>query len=206
MIPLRLDHLAVVATTLAEGVAVVEERLGCHLAAGGQHAAMGTHNRLLGLGDIYLEVIAIDPEAEPPGRPRWFALDRFTGPPRLTNWVLACDDLDATLGQSPAGAGVPMDLARGDLRWRMAVPPDGELPMGGAFPALIQWQGGVHPVDRLPDSGLRLVRLEVGHPRSAELAPALTGLRDARVALTEGPAAMRAVLRAPDGSERLLEG
>lgn len=206
MIPLRLDHLAVAAVTLAEGVAAVEDRLGCRLAPGGQHPTMGTHNRLLGLGDVYLEVIAIDPEAAAPGRPRWFALDRFAGPPRLTNWVVACDDLDAALGQAPAGAGVPMDLARGDFRWRMAVPLDGELPMDGAFPALIEWQGAAHPVDRLPDSGLRLVRLEIAHPRMTELAPVLAGLRDAPLALTEGPALMRAVLRAPDGSERLLEG
>lgn len=206
MTPLRLDHLAVAAVTLEEGVAAVEERLGVALAPGGQHAAMGTHNRLLGLGDIYLEVIAINPDAVAPGRQRWFALDRFKGFPRLTNWILACDDLEAALAQSPSGAGVPMDLARGDLRWRMAVPPDGELPMGGAFPALIEWQGEAHPVDRLPDSGLRLVRLEVAHPQMAELAPALAALRDDRVALIEGPALMRAVLRAPDGSEKVLEG
>ena len=37
---------------------------------------MGTHNRLLGLGtNVYLEVIAIDTEAAPPARPRWFSLD-----------------------------------------------------------------------------------------------------------------------------------
>ena len=99
-----------------------------------------------------------------------------------------------------------MELARGDFRWRMAVPPDGELPMGGAFPALIEWQGEAHPAARLPDSGLRLARLEVAHPDMADLAPALAGLRDARVVLTEGPAAFTAVLRAPDGSERRIEG
>jgi hypothetical protein len=206
MTPLRLDHIAVAATTLGEGVTAVENLLGVSLSAGGQHPAMATHNRLLGLGDVYLEVIATDPNAMPPGRPRWFALDRFAGPPRLTNWVLACDDLDAALAGAPPGAGVPMELARGDFRWRMAVPPDGELPMGGAFPALIEWQGEAHPAARLPDSGLRLARLEVAHPDMADLAPALAGLRDARVVLTEGPAAFTAVLRAPDGSERRIEG
>lgn len=36
----------------------------------------GTHNRCLGMEDgIYLEVIAVDPEAPPPSRPRWFGLD-----------------------------------------------------------------------------------------------------------------------------------
>ena len=58
---------------------------------------MATHNRLLGLGDLYLEVIAADPSAPRPAWPRWFDLDRFTGAPRLTNWICACDDLEAAV-------------------------------------------------------------------------------------------------------------
>ncbi|MFN4171854.1 MAG: VOC family protein [Pseudorhodobacter sp.] len=203
---LRLDHLAVSAAELTPGVAEVEALLGLSLSPGGAHGAMGTHNRLLRMGDVYLEVIAVDSTAPPPGRPRWFALDRFEGAPRLTNWVVACDDLDAELAHAPAGAGAAMDLARGDLRWRMAVPEDGELPFDGAFPALIQWQGAAHPVQRLPDSGLRLARLEIVHPDMARMAPALAGLRDARVVLSEGRRAMRATLLAPDGRETVLAG
>jgi hypothetical protein len=56
---LRFDHLAVSALDLAEGVAWVEEALGTKLAGGGQHPHMATHNRLLGLGDLYLEVIEL---------------------------------------------------------------------------------------------------------------------------------------------------
>ncbi|HCV79405.1 VOC family protein, partial [Pseudomonas oryzihabitans] len=52
----RLDHLVIVAPTLAAGARYVEERLGVALQPGGQHARMGTHNLLLGLGDGYLEV------------------------------------------------------------------------------------------------------------------------------------------------------
>lgn len=47
---------------------------------------MGTHNLMLRLGDSsYLEIIAINPAAPAPGRPRWFALDRLAGDgsPRL---------------------------------------------------------------------------------------------------------------------------
>jgi Glyoxalase-like domain len=37
---------------------------------------MGTHNALAQLGDEkFLEIPAIDPEAERPKRPRWFGLD-----------------------------------------------------------------------------------------------------------------------------------
>ena len=79
---LQFDHLVVPCARLAEGVAHVEAMLGVKMAPGGKHAVMGTHNALLGLGAIYLEVIAADPDAPAPGRPRWFNLDEFRGPPR----------------------------------------------------------------------------------------------------------------------------
>lgn len=202
---LILDHLAISAGTLAEGVALVEAVLGAPLSGGGEHLAMGTHNRLISLGDLYLEVIAVNPAAPPPGRPRWFGLDRFSGPPRLTNWICRCDDLAAELALSPPGTGAPMALARGDFRWDMAVPGDGELPFGGAFPALIRWHGPLHPAPLLPDHGLRLARLELLHPRAGALRTALAGrLADPRVSFAEDPApALRALVETPRGP-RLL--
>lgn len=195
---LRIDHLAVSCTDLAAGAAAVEAALGLPLVAGGVHPHMGTHNRLLGLGDLYLEVIAIDPGAVAPAWPRWFALDDFVGAPRLTNWVAACDDLEAAVAVAPAGVGVPVDLARGDLRWRMAVPKDGRLPFGGCYPALIQWLGP-HPAARLPDSGARLARLVVTHPDAAGLRTALAGLSDARLVIEAGPLALMAEIDTPHG-------
>jgi len=166
----QLDHLAVCAATLAEGVDYVENLLGVALAPGGQHPHMGTHNRLLSLGpDAYLEVIAIDPQAKSPGRPRWFDLDNFTGAPRLTNWILRTDDLMAALAGAPAGLGELMALQRGDLSWEMAVPKDGRLPFDGAYPGLISWHGDAHPAARLPDSGFRLRALRVQHPAANDL-------------------------------------
>jgi len=201
---LRLDHLAVAAGTLAEGVAAVEAALGVTLAGGGAHPHMGTHNRLLGLGDLYLEVIAIDPAAPAPAWPRWFDLDRFTGPPRLTNWVARCDDLAAEVALSPPGTGVPVALQRGDYRWQMAVPPDGRLPFDGGFPALIAWEGPLHPARALPDSGLRLTTLEIVHPEGDALRAALRGrLHDPRVTVVGGAPGLRARFATPDGERRL---
>lgn len=202
---LSLDHLAMSATTLQEGVAAVEDALGVALAGGGKHAHMSTHNRLLALGDIYLEVIARDPAAPTPAWPRWFDLDQFEGPPRLTNWVVACTDLDGELALSPKGTGVPIALERGDLRWRMAVPANGKLPYDGCFPALISWQGTLHPAQLLPDVGVRLDRLEIAHPRATELALRLSDrLSDTRVVFVTGPAkALRATFSTPHG-KRLL--
>lgn len=204
---LTLDHLAVTAETLAAGVAAVEDRLEVRLSPGGRHPAMGTHNALLRLGPgLYLEVIAIDPDAPAPGRPRWFDLDRFAGPPRLTNWIARCDDLEAVLARAPEGSGQPMALERGNLRWRMAVPADGRLPFDGLFPALIAWQGSAHPAALLPETGCRLAALELHHPRAEDLRHALTGLIDEpRIALHAAPVpALRAVIDTPSG-RRVLE-
>ncbi|MGL5009774.1 MAG: VOC family protein [Paracoccaceae bacterium] len=203
---LRIDHLAVSCLDLAEGVAAVEAALGVALAGGGQHAHMATHNRLLNLGDLYLEVIAPDPGVPRPAWPRWFDLDRFTGPPRLTNWVAACDDLAAELLLSPAGTGVPVALSRGDFRWQMAVPGDGCLPFGGGFPALIAWEGTAHPAARLPDAGVRLTRFEIAHPEAAGLRQALAGrIADDRLVIVEGTAVtMRASFSTPHGQRQLI--
>ena len=102
---LALDHIAISAETLEAGADWVEMALGVPLAGGGKHPHMGTHNRLLSLGDLYLEVIAIDPAAPMPAHPRWFDLDHFAGPPRLTNWICRTSDLDAALAAAPKGTG-----------------------------------------------------------------------------------------------------
>ncbi len=188
-----------------EGVASIEAVLDVPLAPGGAHPIMGTHNRLLSLGpDEYLEVIARDPAAPDPDRARWFALDHFVGAPRLTHWICRTDDLAAALAQAPAGAGRPIALTRGDLRWRMAVPDDGRLPFDGGHPALIAWDGP-HPAPRLPDMGCRLAWLEVGHPKAEALRGVLAALDDPRIRIirTEVPR-LRAGIITP-GGERVIE-
>ena len=197
------DHLAVSAATLEEGSAAVEDALGLPVGPGGVHPFMGTHNRLLGLGPgEYLEVIAIDPAAPSPPHPRWFPLDRFSGPVRLTNWIVRVGDLDAALAAAPAGAGRAVDLERGAYRWRMGVPADGCLPFDDAFPALIEWKGALHPAAALPDLGCRLVRLEIAHPEAAALRAALP-LADPRVIVVPGDRALRATIATPHGERTL---
>ncbi|WP_170325795.1 VOC family protein [Ruegeria arenilitoris] len=198
-----LDHLAVAGETLEEASAHVEQALGVSLQAGGKHEAFGTHNRLLGLRDgLYLEAIAIDPQAPTVERTRWFDLDRFAGAPRLTNWICRVSDIAATLSAFPDAVGQPIELTRGALRWQMAVPTDGRLPFDNLFPALIQWHGDLHPAQMLQDSGCRLRRLVVFHPDALDLARLLGDLET--VVFDTGPAALRAEFETPHGP-RVLE-
>jgi hypothetical protein len=169
---LEFDHLVVAARTLDEGARWIEGRLGVAPAAGGKHALMGTHNRLLSLGARrFLEVIAIDPEAAQPSRPRWFGLDtpgmhaRLETGPALIHWVMRTDDIGKALREYPEAVEI-LALQRGDYRWRIGVPRDGRLPCDGACPTLIQWEGDLHPADRLPESGCML--LDLGRESEAQ--------------------------------------
>lgn len=162
-----IDHLIIAADTLDAGAAWCEATLGVEPGPGGQHPLMGTHNRLLNLSSpafprCYLEIIAIDPAAQPPGRARWFGLDeRPPGPPALWHVVARSTMLDMHrwgLIHKQADPGVPLDMARGDHRWQVLVRPDGRRQ--GVLPSLIQWHRP-HPADRLPASGLQLRSLQL---------------------------------------------
>lgn len=198
---LRLDHLVISAESLNAAVPDIERKLGHPLAPGGQHAAMSTHNRLISLGPTeYLEVIAIDPAAPSPNRARWFGLDHFSGPPRLTNWVCATSDIQTALAASPPGAGTPLALERGSLRWKMAATDSGDLPFNNIWPALIEWNGSQGPAPHLPDSGLRLTRLTLSHPNAISLQKALEPLiLDPRFHIVQGPPGLSARLKTETG-------
>lgn len=164
------DHLVVAAATLEQGCAWIEAKLGVRAQPGGKHPAMGTHNALVGLGRrFFLEVIAIDPDAASPPRPRWFDLDEprlkasLAEGPQLIHWVARTAALDVLAARVPAlGAVTP--AARGDLRWRITIPEDGHRPGRGLVPTLIQWSDDRHPADGLTDSGLRLAAIAGEHP------------------------------------------
>jgi hypothetical protein len=168
----EIDHIAVIAPDLGAGVAWVREALGVEMPAGGRHPEMGTHNRLVGLGpDVYLEVIAVDPEAPRPPHRRWFGLDdrdaverHWRAGRRLRGYVARCTDVAATVGADVETFGVPMRISRGDRWWLFAVRCDGELPLGGALPCLIDWGKRGTPAPAMPDHGLRLQTLRVETP------------------------------------------
>ena len=197
---LTFDHIAIACTDLTAASAALSSRLGAPLQPGGQHTRYGTHNALLGMGDLYLELIALDPAAPPTGRAAWFDLDRFTGPARPANWICRTDDLPAAIAAAPVAPGPAVPLTRGDLNWQITVPVDGSLPLSGAMPTLIQWGSDtLHPTHRLPDSQCRLTRWEVSHPQAGLLRDNLL-LHDPRVAFVTGAPGFRAIIDIPLGT------
>ncbi|WP_199091785.1 VOC family protein [Bosea sp. ASV33] len=181
---LTLDHLTVIAPTLAEGVAHVRECLDLDVPFGQRHGYMGTHNHLLQLGDmVYLEIVALDPDGAHPGRARWFGLDERkqirrdwdTGR-RLRGWVARTDGIDDVLkGREPIfgrKVGLPFDAPAFDF----AIPDDGSLPWGGAAPSIIDRRGKSRSMATIGDLGARLRGFSLEHPEAAAIAALLQEL------------------------------
>ena len=202
----RFDHLVVCANTCEQGVAWVNELSGVSMPFGGKHPLMATHNHLSALSDnSFFEVIATDPSAPPsPDHPRWFALDNpehqanMDKNPVLTTWVVATSDLDSALEAARlAGvdAGVPVELTRGNLSWRLGLRDDGSLACGGVFPILIEWPPNVNPVHQMTDQGMRLDQLTLTHPDPVFLHQALQAIGAADlVTVSTGSTALNAQL------------
>ena len=206
------DHLIVGAASLRAGIEWAENRLGVRAQAGGQHVTMGTHNALFGLGPrLFLEIIAIDPAATAPTRPRWFDLveprmrARLIESPALIHWVARSRDLEADAAQSSVDLGTITPLCRGDYTWRLTIPADGHLPERGLVPTLIQWSDHRHPADALPDAGLRLVALAGEHPDPAPVRRALIalGVGDTLKVTYGRTPRLAAMLRTPRGTVTL---
>jgi hypothetical protein len=166
MLRCEIDHLTITAPSLALGAEYVERTLGVALQPGGEHPRMGTHNLLLRLGEaLFLEVIAVNPGAERPSRPRWFALDEMTvqTPPRFAHWVARPGAIRSAPADYLDLVGPIEPMTRGALQWLITIPPDGGLPLGGAAPALIEWQTPGHPAAGLQDKGCALRGVEIAH-------------------------------------------
>lgn len=204
----KIDHFAIGAETLEQGMAALREKLGVSVPRGGKHDAMSTHNCVMQSGnESFLELIAIDPDAPDPGRTRWFTLDdpatqaRLSERPRALCWVVGTDDLDAVIAASPVDLGEVVLFTRGDRSWRLTVPKDGSLPMGGLLPAFIEWSPGPHPSSGQQDLNVSLDQVVLQHPDPEALHEVLRVLQvDHLAKVRQGPTALSFLLTGPAGN------
>jgi hypothetical protein len=228
--PLRLDHLVISARTLDEGTQYVADTLGVAPAGGGAHPLMRTHNRLLNLwGGVYLEVIAVDPQAASLAtapadgsapRPRLFALDdpathaRLENGPYLSHWVARVErpkHLPTWQAQYPQRIPPVVPMTRGDFTWGLTVPEDGAFPAwqgigDGVLPSLIQWDTTNHPSTALPETEISLKALKGAHPQADTVVVQLRWLGAAHLIElqpTEGAPALSAEFETPEGLRTL---
>src|SRR4051794_38970453 len=93
---MRLDHVIYGTQDLDVAQALIERSLGVSVQPGGHHDRQGSHNRIVPLGNAYLELMAIDDRdeaaASPIGR---VLLEKITGE-GFIGWAVAVNDIDAT--------------------------------------------------------------------------------------------------------------
>jgi hypothetical protein len=159
----RLDHILIAVRDLDEAAEHLESEHGLTSYVGGSHPAWGTGNRIVPLGDFYVELIAVVDEstAATTDIGRWVAAGAG-GRGAAIGWVVRPDDLDATaerLGiKAVAGSRERPDGTT--LRWRMA-----GIERALAAPALpwfIDWEDRTtYPGAAETPVAARVVRIEV---------------------------------------------
>lgn len=207
----KIDHFAIGTASLDAGVAALLPVMGVEVPRGGKHAAMSTHNCVMQSGnDSFFELLAIDPDAPAPDRTRWFTMDdpitkaRLAERPRALCWVVGTDNLDEVIANSPVDLGEVVLFTRGDRSWRLTVPRDGGLPMGGLLPAFIEWSPGPHPSAGQKNLGVTLEKVCLRHPDPERLTALLHRLGIAGLAeVTAGDAALSFNLMTPNGAVTL---
>ncbi|HXU85465.1 MAG TPA: VOC family protein [Verrucomicrobiae bacterium] len=191
-----IDHVVLAVDDPDAAAATLERRLGLAATGGGRHAAYGTVNRLVWLGDAFLELIGVVDAGV--ARGSWLGrsvLDSLEGGGGLVTWAIAVDDLDDALRWAPPKGGLlgPADGERRRpdgriVRWRSARPAE----VSPTAPFLIEhdlhaaeWSAPereARQAERHPLGGrARLASLEVETPSPAVAAGRLRSLLAAAV-------------------------
>jgi hypothetical protein len=206
---LRIDHVVRAVPDLDAAAARWLERYGLASLPGGRHPGWGTANRLIPLGNDYVELISVvDPaEAEKTEFGRSMSARIAEG----DQWFAVCladDDLEATaarLGlEIAAGSRVLPD--GGVVRWRSAGLDDATRELW--LPFFIEWDV---PPDLHPSRAAAPHRVAATGIAWVELAGNAATLRDWLGAATvpfrtvEGDPGIRAVGIATEGAEITLE-
>ena len=138
---IELDHVLIAAADLDAAGRELEAHYGLSSVAGGRHPGWGTANRIVPLGDTYLELVAavVPDEAAGSDFGRWVAAAHSGRP---LGWAVRTQKLDVIAGR--LGLAVTTGSRRRDdglvLRWRLA-----GMEQAIAHPALpffIEWGDG----------------------------------------------------------------
>ena len=159
----EIDHVLLAAFDLDVASHELEMRRGLATVAGGRHPGWGTANRVVPLGDAYLELVAIADEAEArcTAFGRW-VLARRASPLVPLGWAVR----PASLDEDAARLGLAVhDGARERpdgslLRWRLAGVE--EAAAEPCLPFFIEWAPGSAFPGAAAESGVRLEHLVLG--------------------------------------------
>ena len=121
-----LDHIIIGVNDLETATRIFSEKLGLLASGGGVHPSGGTANRIIVIGDTYLELITV----RTPAQAQQSMLDRLAKGDGYLNFALTSDDIQAdsaatasrgvsiigpTPGQLKAADGRPRSWSRTDI-------------------------------------------------------------------------------------------
>jgi hypothetical protein len=179
---LGIDHLVIAVRDPDAAAATLEAELGLVATGAGRHPALGTFNRLIWLGDSYLELLGIEDEAL--AAASWIGAPAVAllrdGVEGLATWSVAVTDLDAELATARARgrelegpiAGERVRPDGGVVRWRLAL----GGPLGPSEPPFLiehdtsaaEWtdeERAVRAAERHPVGGpVRLASFDIAPP------------------------------------------
>jgi hypothetical protein len=207
---MELDHVILAVADLGAAAGELERRHGLASVEGGRHAGWGTANRIVPLGETYVELITVVDEAEAAGSAfgRWVAAGLRSGPGRPLGWVARTGRLDEVaerLGLTVSSGSRPGRDGR-LLRWRLA-----GVDQAAAEPALpffVEWGEGT------PLPGSAEVEHQAGPVRGERLdlsgdperVAAWLGTDDLPITVTVGPPAVKGIVLAGRKGELLIGG
>ena len=138
---LAVDHVIVVVDDLEETARRYDQQFGLASVAGGRHAGLGTGNRIVPLGDDYIELMAVvDPDeaaASPLGT--WVQRRLVEVGEAPAALCLRTDDIDAIARRIGGRQPLPMSRTRPDgveLAWHLA---GLDAAFAEGLPFFIQW-------------------------------------------------------------------
>jgi hypothetical protein len=203
----QIDHVLIAVSDLAAAGRDIEVRHGLASIEGGRHAAWGTANRIVPLGDFYLELIAVVDEAKAAATTfgRWVA-SSVSISARPFAWAVRTsqlDDVARRLGLS-VQAGSRTTPGGDQLRWRTA-----GIEQAAAEPALpffIQWDTETQLPGKAP------IRHRAGTPEIARLVleadvgrlAGWLGDHQLPIVVRAGKPAVRAIYISSDAGEIVL--
>src|SRR3954471_4445477 len=92
---MRLDHVIYGTADLDVAQRRIEAELGLEVLPGGRHAGQGSHNRIVPLGDGYLELMAIHDPDEAATNPFGQGLLEVLAGERLVGWAVLVEHIEA---------------------------------------------------------------------------------------------------------------
>ena len=164
----KLDHIVLGAYTLQEGTEFVESKLQAKLSDIGYHKDMGTHNRVIRISDeVYLEVIAIDPDISDIKNRKWFNLDnsnlqsKLKKSPQIIGYVVENNDVNVLEYYDPF-----FEASRSHYKWEFAMPKyknkllQSDIVELGIIPNLISWKSS-KPINHMNKNQFDLISFEI---------------------------------------------